>query len=320
MQFLLPSAGCVGSALAVLATVFGPGSQHTRFVMCLVFTACLGASMAVMQSSVFGLAAQGIEHFGNLPGQLFLGMGIAGMAAMSLSLISVAAFGLKASFVVLFVAIVILAILGLSQYRVLKQITQMNAATPAAVHELETGLRESQAGQEAAEWSICRSVRAGLVYELAIFVVFAVTFMLFPATAGLWKAVGLVPSKIYLTLVMGMFQIMDTLGRWMAERVKLMQVLGPPVRLWPLVAVRVVFVPLFFWCKDGEGVFQSQWFQLTLMAAFALSNGLLGSLAFQFASSQAPAPARGTIGMAMTLALVGGISAGSYLAMLPIGS
>jgi len=187
---------------------------------------------------------------------------------------------------------------------------------------LGSGLCESQdaqAAQEVAEWSVCRSVRAGLVYELAIFVVFAVTFMIFPAIAGQWKAEGLVPSKIYVTLVMGMFQIMDTLGRWIAEHVKFVQALGPPVRLWPLIIARVVFVPLFFLCKDGEGVFQSQWFQLTLMAAFAFSNGLLGSLAILFAPQRAPAPARGTIGMAMTLALVGGIAAGSYLAMLPIG-
>lgn len=241
---------------------------------------------------------------------------------MALSLISVAAFGLTASFVVLFVAIVLLAILGVSQYRLLEQLTAVNNAVPAVVQDLGLGLCESQAAQvaqEAAEWKTCRSIRAGLVYELAIFFVFAVTFMLFPARAGAWKATGLIPSSIYITLVMGMFQIMDTLGRWIAEHVKFMQALGPPVRLWLLVIARLVFVPLFYLCRDGEGVFRSQWFQLLLMVAFAFSNGLLGSLAFQFASQSAPAPARGTIGMAMTLFLVGGIAAGSYLAMLPIG-
>lgn len=322
-QFWLPLAGTCVSAIGVLAAALAPGSQSARFAVCLSFAALLGASMGVMQSSVFGVAAQGIERFGNLPGQVMVGMGVAGITSMALAIASQAVSGSSTvAFVVLFAAILVLSMISFGQFGLLQRISDLNNVTTpvAAVPELDTALCESVQDQAAESWSTCRSVRAGITYELAIFCVFAVTFMVFPAICAQWKAEGPVPAAYYITFVMGMFQIMDTVGRWMAENIKPMQVFGSPMRLWTLVVLRLVFLPLFFLCKEGDGSFGMQWFQLSLMAVFALTNGLVGSLAMQFAPKYVPAPARGTIGMTMTLALVGGIAAGSYLAMIPIGN
>lgn len=318
LQLLLPLVVCsVACVLLILVALCFQGSDG-GFIACLLVTALLGSSMGVLQSSAFAVAAQGIQHFGSLPGAQILGMGAAGIVSFVLA-VSVQAITSSAStaFVVLFVAVTLLSLMSTVAYGLFKQIARLasSAREPELVERLE-GL-EASVQEQTEEWSTCRSVRAGLVFELAVFCVFAVTFTVFPATVSKWKGSGPISADTYITVVMGTFQVMDTLGRWLADNVRCLQALGHPAVMWVLVLSRGVFIPIFFLCAySSNRAFGSQWIQLSLMALFACSNGMMASIVTQFAPKHVPIPAQGTIGRAMTFWLVSGIAAGSYLAML----
>lgn len=308
--FAVPLLTCCFSSVVVMLVATQLHSQEICFVFTLLATALLSASMAVLQSSLFGAAAKGIGQYGALPALLILGMGIAGILSMGIALLTSFLFTSPViGFLILFGSISFLALLSLRWYRVFYRV-QMISALPS----VEVGHSECEYN---VSWNAWSSAYAGLPYELAIFCVFAVTFTVFPAVAAQWRGFGAIPRKSYVTFVMGNFQIMDTVGRLAAERIGFLQILGSPTRLWILVVARGVFIPLFFFCANRHGgMFGSQTFQMMIMAIMAGSNGLLASLAMQFAPRHVPATARSTVGMVMTLALVGGIAAGSYLAML----
>jgi len=321
MQFLLPLIGCVVSTAVLIVAGLQDGDTDVRFMISLFALALLGASMGIMQAALFGVAAQGIKRFGNLPGQIMVGMGFAGIAAFALSLLGQVD-STKASFIVLFAAVIVLSSFTYLLFKAFKRTRDWSAQelleeNHIASEEGHTLGAEGQAmNQDVEEWTKCRSIYAGMPYELVIFMVFAVTFMVFPSQCALWNGRGPISGSSYTTFVMGTFQIMDTLGRWSAENISPVQRLGTPLPVWTLAILRVAFVPLFLLCaKSTSGALNTQAFQLVLMALFALSNGLTGSLAMQFAPRYVPAPARGVVGMAMTLALVGGIACGSYLIM-----
>lgn len=323
MVFVVPLLTCCFSSVAIMLVATKLVPEQLCFAVTLVVTALLSASMAVLQSGLSGAAAKGIEKYGALPALLILGMGAAGVVSMGLALLTSFLFtSYEIGFLALFGTVAFLALLNLQWYRVFEQVYSISTHTHMAVDE-ENQATGTALGpldrQSDVVWTSCRSAWAGLPYESAIFCVFAVTFMVFPAVAAKWQGSGIIPSKMYVTFVMGDFQIMDTVGRLVAMHVPVgfLQKLGSPAVLWMLVLARGIFIPVFFLCADGHGsVFGSQAFQMVVMAFMGSSNGFLASVAMQFAPRHVPAPARTTVGMVMTVGLVGGIAAGSYLAML----
>eukprot|EP00746_Dinoflagellata_sp_MGD_P004807 gnl/MRDRNA2_/MRDRNA2_109290_c0_seq1.p1 gnl/MRDRNA2_/MRDRNA2_109290_c0~~gnl/MRDRNA2_/MRDRNA2_109290_c0_seq1.p1 ORF type:complete len:409 (-),score=42.55 gnl/MRDRNA2_/MRDRNA2_109290_c0_seq1:272-1498(-) len=318
MVFVVPLLTCCVGSLAIMAVATILVHEHLCFVITLLGTALLSAAMAVLQSGLSGAAAKGTEKYGALPGKLILGMGAAGVVSMGLELLTSFFFtSLEIGFLCLFGTIAFLTLLSLHWYRVFEGVYSISSM---AVDEENPSIgitQEPLGGQSDVVWTSCRSAWAGLPYEGAIFCVFAVSFMVFPAVAAKWQGSGAIPIKMYVTFVLGDYQIMDVVGRLIAMRVGHIQTLGSPVVIWMLVLARGIFIPLFFFCADGHGgVFGSQAFQMVLMALLASSNGFLASLAMQFAPRYVPAPARTAVGMVMTLGLCGGITVGSYLAKL----
>lgn len=308
-QFFIPLMIIGVGTLLVMILALLPGYDDIRFVVSLFLLAVLGGSLGVFQGFVFGLAAENMDRFGNLPGHIMVGMGVAGLVSSGLALATQFVSGsLTVAFVVLFLSIVMLSGASIILYGLVRKLVAERSGV-------------SQQGMSDELEPACvtlASMRAGLTYEFAIFFVFAVTFTVFPATASRWEASGPLPQSSYVTLVFGDFQVMDTVGRLMAERLRSMRVFGRPGPLWLLIVARVAFVPLFSACADASrvGLLGSQVVQLVLMALFALSNGLLSSLAMQCAPGHVPAPARGVVGMAMSFFLVAGIVSGSFVPML----
>ncbi|CEM19655.1 unnamed protein product [Vitrella brassicaformis CCMP3155] len=149
---------------------------------------------------------------------------------------------------------------------------------------------------------------------LNVFLVFAVTFTIFPSVSGTWE-VGRgsrLANDWFKLIVVGFFQLGDLVGRYMPN----WGMKVPPHHLNKGVAARFVFIPLFMACQRlGDSlIFGSQAFRYLVMLAMALTNGWMASLSMTFAPQQVSSEAeKEVVGFIMCLSLIGGICAGSWL-------
>eukprot|EP00933_Yihiella_yeosuensis_P041171 TRINITY_DN35591_c0_g1_i3.p1 TRINITY_DN35591_c0_g1~~TRINITY_DN35591_c0_g1_i3.p1 ORF type:complete len:509 (+),score=58.03 TRINITY_DN35591_c0_g1_i3:209-1528(+) len=149
-----------------------------------------------------------------------------------------------------------------------------------------------------------------------VFGVFLVTMCIFPGVLVHWLPRESFRSdkQMYGTLLIGCFQVGDCIGRYAAGPFKEFN----PKRLWLLVLLRFIFIPLFMFGQripDASPVWGSDIGRFSLCLAFAVSNGLVASLAMMFG----PASCRNVddkelAGIAMSATMVTGIFTGTLVA------
>jgi equilibrative nucleoside transporter 1/2/3 len=109
------------------------------------------------------------------------------------------------------------------------------------------------------------------------------------------------------------FNLFDFLGRIAAGAVHVKADGGRCVPLWSIL--RIVFVPLFLLChfKDNTPFFKSDAFPITIMAVFAFTNGLVGSLCMMYGPLRVASESSGTAAQIMAFSLTSGLAIGSCL-------
>ncbi len=165
------------------------------------------------------------------------------------------------------------------------------------------------------------------VYILALFLVFFVTFLLFPTVlldripyrGGFGSRAGFLGTPRvgwWSVVLLAVFNTFDTVGRSLAGARAFSAVSS--AALLVLVVARTAFIALLLGCALGWGPAFGDATTAVMGAAFALTNGLFASLAF-IGAPQAPGvtPAeRQSVGMLLSIALNLGILAGSNAAFM----
>lgn len=155
--------------------------------------------------------------------------------------------------------------------------------------------------------------------------IFVVTFVVFPGVAASWApqlefftSKGKLGQDWYTTLVVGIFQIFDVVGRSTPQALQKMGV--TPSRLSIPVWIRCLFIPAFMLLQRHPNSLPAPWqdyLSFLTMALFAASNGWCSTLAMIYGPQQVQHPdEQHRAGVIMELGLIIGIFAGSVFALL----
>lgn len=116
-------------------------------------------------------------------------------------------------------------------------------------------------------------------------------------------------------IIIFLFNFGDTIGRFGSNLPKI----WIPRRYVPVAAMcRIVIIPLFFFCITPDWI-PGNVFPMCLMFVTGVSNGFIGSMALVYGPQTAALRSdgeRALAGNSMSMALLGGCSAGSLLALL----
>eukprot|EP00934_Nitzschia_sp_Nitz4_P003842 Nitzschia sp. Nitz4//scaffold64_size103689//65388//67067//NITZ4_004440-RA/size103689-processed-gene-0.191-mRNA-1//-1//CDS//3329556142//3832//frame0 len=196
----------------------------------------------------------------------------------------------------------------------------LDAAIPAdspeaLLHDMET---------EENEWIVFRAIRGPL---FATFLVFLVTLCLFPAWISQMRSAHecqneniRLANDLFVPTIFVLFNVGDLAGRLLAEQTPLHRIPHASRALVVGSLARLLFLPLFVFCLTQEAphhvtVIQSDWYSISVLLAFAVSNGYFVSLSF----IQVPTLVLNNAGMQerasemMTFALYLGLLSGSLL-------
>ncbi len=159
---------------------------------------------------------------------------------------------------------------------------------------------------------------------LSVFVTFMTTLVVFPSVAVLiestypystpWSIRYFTPVTCFV-----LFNVGDYLGRVFAAKLRLDKYLGSKFLVSASV-LRLLFIPAFMLCNAAPAkrtlpvIFDSDSVYIMMMAAFAVSNGLLGNLCFLRGPKVFASPAeQETAAMVLVACLVCGTGIGSAL-------
>lgn len=184
---------------------------------------------------------------------------------------------------------------------------------------------DAEANADIQQRSIREIITDAAPQMVNVFAVFVMTFIVFPGVAASWKpqldffiSKGALGKDWYTTVVMGIFQVFDVVGRITTG--SLVKLGLTPNRVWIPTWLRLLFLPTFILLQRYPNMFPSPSQDIVAflaMALFAASNGWCATLAMMYGPQQVQvAHEQHTVGIIMELALIIGIFAGSLLALL----
>jgi hypothetical protein len=161
---------------------------------------------------------------------------------------------------------------------------------------------------------------------IAIFLTYLVTLALFPSWTSLLRSARLCKSQrrlfndLYTPMSFVIFNSGDLLGRFIAPLVPIERFTNLSQHLVLASCLRFFFFGLFLVCESGASRFakiqlSSDLFSITVQLLFAISNGLIVSLAFMHGSGLVPATTniQQKVSEWLNLAVGGGLLVGSLL-------
>ncbi|CAL8298917.1 unnamed protein product [Merluccius merluccius] len=302
------------------------------FTLTMIKIICINSFGAVLQGSLFGLA-------GRLPASyttpIMSGQGLAGtFAAFSMicalasgSALQDSAFGyfITACVVIL---LAILSYIALPKMEFFQYYMESNGSGPSGGEEnmvdllkKEGSVEKSPAAEEARPTSSVVSIFKQIwVMALSVCFIFTITIGTFPAVTvevksslaegGAWDTY-FIPVSCFL-----LFNVMDWAGRSLTA---FCMWPGKDSRWLPvLVAMRLVFVPLFMLCNVQPRSYLPVWFNhdvwyIVFMIVFSFSNGYLASLCMCFGPKKVPQHEAETAGAIMAFFLSLGLALGAAL-------
>lgn len=283
------TAGCVLTCVSLLGlvhlkvTTTAGGSVGKVFVAALALVCVQGTSSALLANAVFSL-------------------GLGGVFAAAVGFI---ASGSERGLCISFTLCVFFCVAGIPFYFV-------RIRRNSHVSARDTQLDSSPQGKSAAtgRTSSTELLRKGAYPQcFTVCLVFVVTFVVFPGVASKWRG-GHVATQI------AAFQLMDVVGRF-APHVELFH-LREGVLVTRLALLRGLFVPAFFAVERSRGAFATDFFvQLSLMAAFAFTNGWVSTLSMMLGPGQRGLDVddAASVGSLMAFFLVLGMLLGSLLGL-----
>lgn len=173
--------------------------------------------------------------------------------------------------------------------------------------------------------SVLSTVSGGVVRAwpklLAMFVVYAQTFLAFPAVCIQWvPANGWVARETYGMIVVSTFQVSDIIGRLTCTRPSIIKLFPAGPRIWYLIVLRMLTPALCIlcWLKPEHRIFGSFAVQASTVGLHGLSQGVLTNLIFMWSSGGAAPGDRDVVGRAVPLCLCVGIVLGSAMSSAAI--
>ncbi|EPS27541.1 hypothetical protein PDE_02484 [Penicillium oxalicum 114-2] len=170
-------------------------------------------------------------------------------------------------------------------------------------------------------WALFKKLK---YLSVAVFVCLMVTMMFFPVYTSRIVSVNdpgqsrMFDSSIFIPLAFLFWNVGDLAGRVLVSYPGLSLAHRPKVAL-TLTIARVVFVPLYLLCNvNGSGAaVKSDFFYLVVVQLlFGVTNGYLASSCMMGASVWVAADEREAAGGFMSMMLVAGLAAGSFLSFL----
>lgn len=328
--FRFSFAGIFFSCFALIGLVVLPAYMKlTAYALTLASIVVLAVTSAAMQSGLMGFCGLVSPK---LSAAAMFGMGICGLMTFGVGeLLMYSGLDRQTQAVLLFTFCLVCTLVAYWVCERLMLPRARDAAPPIALLEMEsdsvspTPTSSPAGGQQSSRSRSSSSLEPKevlrLIYPQAInvFLVFASTLSLFPGVITKWQWATyskLSSQQALTTLLVGLFQLFDVVGRYCAAPVE--KLIPPRCLVW-LVLLRFIFVPLFLLGQRSPG---SSWLwgsdlgRGLLMAAFAGSNGFMGSCAMMFGPELAPKEGKSVAGNAMSCFMVWGIFVGCLLAPL----
>ncbi|CAI2361264.1 unnamed protein product [Moneuplotes crassus] len=151
---------------------------------------------------------------------------------------------------------------------------------------------------------------------IQVFLCFVISFVVFPGThlSTHFDFLGdTAKDRAWFTVLMiTTFNVFDTIGRFAGGFVQIFS----PTTVFSLTIFRLIFIPtsvLIQLNSNPAWIFQSDWFRIFNMAAFAISNGYNSTLLMIYGPSFTDNNNKERAGMIMSFHLVGGIFVGSLI-------
>lgn len=303
------------------------------FVITMIKIVCINSFGAILQGSLFGLA-------GILPASyttpIMSGQGLAGtFAAFSMICALASGSALQDSAFGYFITACVVILLAIMSYFALPRLElfqyymESNGSRPSADEENKMDLlkKESPAEKrpvvsltedEAKPTSVFIIFKQIWVMALSVCFIFTVTIGTFPAVTvdvkstvsedGIWETY-FIPVSCFL-----LFNVMDWAGRSLTA-----------VCMWPgkdsvwlpiLVALRIIFIPLFMLCNvkprhNLPVIFAHDAWYIIFMIFFSFSNGYLASLCMCFGPKKVAQHEAETAGAIMAFFLSLGLALGA---------
>ncbi|XP_053316096.1 equilibrative nucleoside transporter 1 isoform X2 [Spea bombifrons] len=329
----------IGGSLAAIFLVFlitaifvnVPFSPATFFTLTMVKIVFINSFGALLQGSLFGLAALFPTSYTT---PIMSGQGLAGTFA-AFSMICALASGSKledsafgyfiTACAVIFVALLsylMLNKLEFYRYYTVENLKDNNTSLEMKkdlLHKADGGAKESETGIQ----SILRILKKMWVTAMSVCLVFTVTIGIFPSvTADVKSTIAgdtqwgmyFIPVSCFL-----LFNAFD----WAGRSITAVSVWpGPGSKLLPmLVFARVVFLPLFMLCNVTPRsylpvLFAHDAWYICIMVIFALSNGYLASLCMCFGPKKVDVQEAETAGAIMAFFLSLGLALGAAFSFL----
>lgn len=257
-----------------------------RFQMYLVYciVAVMGIFVAVLASAGFGLTAMcGSEKLGSFNA---FGNCLAGVTAWPIMLVvdwilvsqldvsdkndllggpsraqsigTIIVLGISAMFLIAFVIYYLVSL-------------RHNAIVSVALDKLAAKASSKLKSDPAMYWE---TIRSSMFLAVAVFMVMIVTFLVLPSQMVVWTpSLKLFKdSKVYPDMVIFLFNVFDTVGRFMAMK---NLIVLTPTQVFIGSFARIILVPMFFLASANRWIFAHDIFRLFLQAAFACTYGLL---------------------------------------------
>lgn len=311
----------ISCVLFVVVTLVASVNKSLVYIMCLCNILLLSVTSAVTTSALMGYCALTAP---SLAAAAMFGLGFSGLLTFTLSELLTAA-GLDAM-VMTASLFVFCTLFTLVSAWVCQRCLLAGVRGPSFLQERSRpdGGVDQEIPHPAAGAAGAIHVDATLVVKdvlpqaINIFAVFVVTLSVFPGVVVGWAPGADSPFShaAFTTLVIGIFQVFDVVGRYCA---------GPlanfiPARLLVcLVCARLVFVPLFVVAQrypDTWWLCGSDLGRCLLMTLFAGSNGFAGSCSMMFGPMLVSKDSRETAGKAMSCCMAMGLFLGCLLAPL----
>ncbi|KAF4655399.1 solute carrier 29 (nucleoside transporters), member [Perkinsus olseni] len=311
--------GCLGMGIsqmliAICAITFARDNRAAGFACGCIFVGTFGFANALMESSMFGLAALVTSECTEW---IMIGEGIAGVLAWPVDMLCQAILegcgvtDYQYPRMVLFYGLALLA--NLAVIPMYKYATETHPYM-LRVFEIEADRQKFELNKSMKR-PINRVVWDTVPMAFNVWANFTITFTVFP-----WLIFQMAPSSLATTtfgqLMTYCYQVFDTLGRFAPNlRIRL----SKRVTRYACLA-RAIFIPLFFLCVHLTfSPFNQDWFRFIIMALFAGSNGIVATWCMIHGPSQVDQSEKEEMevaGYVMAFALIFGILIGSVIATI----
>ncbi|KAF2714735.1 hypothetical protein K504DRAFT_529010 [Pleomassaria siparia CBS 279.74] len=319
--------------LALSTRLFLGVSAGVYFVFLMILVLCTSLAAALCQNGLFAyVSGFGREEYTQA---IMMGQGIAGVLPCIAQIVSVLSVperkseqgAPQESSTSAFAYFLTATVICTSSLVAFAYLRSRHGSRERIKHILDSD-EESVAPGETKEVPLSRLLRKLFWLGGAVFLTFAIT-MMFPVFTGQIQSVRdplsaprLFQPSSFIPLAFLFWNIGDLIGR-VLPAVPALSLTSQPRVLFILAVSRVIFIPMYFLCNiggKGAKVNSDVFYLLVVQVFYGISNGYVGSSCMMGFVEWVDSEEREAAGGFMSLCLVAGLTAGSFLSFLAAGS